>query len=45
MCIIINEVFNKNTTGMFEFNEKEIEFLSQKAKTYESMTINYPTGG
>ena len=45
MCIIINEIFNKNTTGMFEFNEKEVEFLTQKAKTYESMTINYPTGG
>jgi hypothetical protein len=45
MCIIINEVFNKNIKGMFEFNEKEIEFLTEKAKIYESMTINYPTGG
>jgi len=45
MCIILNEVFNKNVKGMFEFNEKETEFLTQKAKIYESMTINYPTGG
>jgi len=45
MCIIINEIYNKNTTGMFEFNDKEKEFLTQKAKIYESLTINYPTGG
>ena len=45
MCIIVNEVFNKNATGMFEFNDKEKEFLTQKAKIYESLQINYPTGG
>jgi len=45
MCIIINEVFNKNVTGMFKFDEKETAFLGAKAKIYESMTINYPTGG
>jgi hypothetical protein len=45
MCIIVNEVFNKNSTGMFEFDEKEIEFLTQKAKIYESLIIKYPTGG
>ena len=45
MCIIINEVFNKNVTGMFEFDEKETAFLGAKAKIYESMTIKYPTGG
>jgi len=45
MCIIINEVFNKNSTGMFEFNEIEKEFLTKKAKIYESLTINYPSGG
>ena len=45
MCVIINEVFNKNVTSMFQFDEKEIAFLGAKAKVYESMTINYPTGG
>lgn len=45
MCIIINEVFNKNATGMFKFDDKEVEFLTQKAKIYESLQINYPTGG
>ena len=45
MCIIINEVFNKNTKSMFEFDAKEKEYLDAKAKIYESLTINYPTGG
>jgi len=45
MCIIINEIFNKNTKTLFTFDEKEKEYLSVKAATYETLSINYPTGG
>lgn len=44
MCIIINEVFNKNSTGMFQFDENEKKFLLKKAKIYESLQISYPVG-
>jgi len=45
MAIIINEVFNKNGLSMFKFDQQEMNFLNAKAKIYESLTINYPTGG
>jgi hypothetical protein len=45
MAIIVNEVFNKNGKSLFKFDEAETAFLLQKAKIYESLTINYPTGG
>jgi len=42
MCIIVNELFNKNVSGMFEFDDKEKEFLTQKAKIYDTLVLYIP---